>query len=399
MQSEKYTDASMPGYRVLNIPRCYYSRQVDIHDEHDCNNNSRKDNKINPSSPPTPNTVPLLSDAIIYFPSLFLREFVSTIVVLVLNSRLSSDLFIASPIVTLYVNIVFRRPLNNPYVTTLACLSAGDWRKANVVGYPGFNKERTRWWEIGLFWLMMVSAALCGAATAAGIRAYNDRMLGYEFIKGAAWGTGQMYFRANVDTDETCWKREYFGPTAKTVEIPVRLYRNSTASMIRDGNCLANIQWRWWFAEDLGAVLFIIVAYVHIWRWLRWDDMEKSNPNDRDVRYWQKLVTFSAVTASVGLMTTIAFPTANAGMHTSLFLGVYQSLNTDKNVASTSLNEPIIRAFGGSCGCLLAVMYEWLVAWLDTKEKGECPLADAVHKMLYNGGFPEKQAAVVVVPV
>ena len=385
--AEKHTDALMPNHRTLVIPKCYYSRQgVDRHSE--------KKNRISPFNSTPPNTVPTFSDAVIYFPSLFLREFVSTICVLVLNSRLGSDLFIAGPLVTLYVNIVFRRPTNSPYVMTLACMSAGDWRKANVAGYPGFSKDRTRWWELGLFWLWMVAAELLGAMTAAGIRAYNDKMLGYEFIKGAAWGTGQMYFRADVSTEETCWKQEYFGASAKTVEIPVRLYRNSTASMIRDSNCLVNIQWRWWFAEELSAVLFIIVAYVHIWRWLRWDDMEVSNPNDRDVRYWQKLVVFSVATATVGLMTAITFPTANAGMHTSLFLGVYQSLNTDKNVASTALNEPIIRVFGGTCGCLLAIVYEWVVAWLDTKDKGQCPWADAVHKMLYNGGIPDKPVSV-----
>jgi hypothetical protein len=374
VDSEDHMDAVMLPQRVLRIPQSYYERPTKNH--------------INPGTKTPPNTVPSLSDIQIYFPSLFLREFVSTICQLVLNSRLSSDLFIASPIVTLYVNIVFRRPLNNPYVTTLACLSAGDWRKANVAGYPGFNKERTRWWELLLYWMWMVTAQLCGAAAAAGIRAHNDRVLGYEFIKGAAWGLGQMHFRANVLDEDTCWDRAYFPPGSKTVEIPVRLYRNATETMLKS-SCLADVQWRWWFAEDLAAVLFLIVAYVHIWRWLRWDDMDKSNPTDKEERYWEKIVTFSAATASVGVMTAIAFPTANAGLHTSVFLGIYQTLNTDKNVTSTTLNEPVLRAFGGACGCLLAIAYEWGLAWLDTKEKGRSELADAAHKMLYNGAIPE----------
>ena len=136
VDSEDHMDAVMLPQRVLRIPQSYYERPTKNH--------------INPGTKTPPNTVPSLSDIQIYFPSLFLREFVSTICQLVLNSRLSSDLFIASPIVTLYVNIVFRRPLNSPYVTTLACLSASDWRKANVAGYPGFNKDKTRWWELAL---------------------------------------------------------------------------------------------------------------------------------------------------------------------------------------------------------------------------------------------------------
>ena len=375
--------------KVLRIPSSYYYyHRCEDDDRHQQARKKPPPPRINPHTPSLPNTVPSLADALVYFPSLFLREFVSTICVLVLNSRLSSDLFIASPVVSLYVNIVFRRPLNSPYVTTLACLSASDWRKANVAGYPGFNKDKTRWWELALFWAWLVAAELCGAAAAAAIRAHNDRVLGYEFVKGAAWGVGQMFLRANVQDSETCWNSEYFGPGSKTVDIPIRLFRNDTDRMLQSASCIADIRWRWWFAEDLGAVLFIVVAYVHIWRWLRWDDMEMSNPHDREMRYWQKIVTFSIATASVGAMTTIAFPTANAGLHTSLFLGVYQSLNADKNVASTALNEPLLRAFGGTCGCLLGVAYEWGLAWLDTKERGQSELADAAHKMLYNGAIP-----------
>jgi len=352
--------------------------------------------KINPKSakPASPtNTIPPLHDALIYFPSLFLREFVATICALVLNSRLGGDLFIASPLVTLYVNIVFRRPLNSPYVLTLGCLSAGDWRRANVAGYPGFNKERTRWWELALFWLLLLTAQLTGAAAAAGIRARNDRVLGYEFVKGAAWGTGQLHMRANLEGAESCWDRAYFGNSSSTkADIPIRLYRDATRDMFKSPACAADTQWRWWFGEELGAVLFIIVAYVHIWRWLRWDDMEKSNPSDREMRYWEKLVTFSIATASVGLMTAMAFPTANQGMHTSVFLGVYQALNADKTVTSLALNEPYIRAFGGTIGCLLAIVYEWALAWIDSKERGQCWMADAAHKMLYNGPIPEKAA-------
>jgi hypothetical protein len=277
-------------------------------------------------------------------------------------------------------------------VLTLGCLSAGDWRKANVAGYPGFNKERTQWWELALFWLMMLTAQLTGAATAAGIRAYNDRVLGYEFIKGAAWGTGQLHLRATLDSADSCWDRAYFPSGSTKVDIPARLYRNATDTMFRSAACTADTQWRWWFAEELGAVLFIITAYVHIWRWLRWDDMEKSNPTDREMRYWQKIVTFSMATASVGFMTAIAFPTANQGMHTSVFLGVYQALNTDKNVTSLSLGEPYIRSFGGVCGCLLAITYEWGLAWMDSKERKQSWLADVAHKMLYNGPIPERQS-------
>jgi hypothetical protein len=403
------TNAALPPAlaRLLRIPRQYYVRQVDLDDDDDDTTTNHygesahhhhpakrgSGNRINPRTARTPNTVPALGDALVYFPSLFLREFLSTICALVLNSRLGGDLFIAGPVVTLYVNIVFRRPLNNPFVTTLACLSAGDWRKANVAGYPGFSKERTQWWELLLYWAWMVGAQLSGAATAAAIRAHNDRVLGFEFIKGAAWGSGQIHFKANVDDSNTCWNRQYFGTAAPqtAVEIPVRLYRNATETMLKH-SCLASVQWRWWFAEDLAAVLFVTVTYVHVWRWLRWDDMEQSNAHNREMRYWQKLITFSAATASVGLMTAITFPTANAGLHTSLFLGVYQSLNADKNVTSNALNEPLLRAFGGACGCLLAVGYEWALAWLDTKERGQSALADAVHKMLYIGGVPERPA-------
>jgi hypothetical protein len=40
-------------------------------------------------------------------------------------------------------------------------------------------------------------------------------------------------------------------------------------------------------------------------------------------------------------------PTANAGLQTSVFLGIYRTLNTDKHFNSTGLNEPLLRAFAG----------------------------------------------------
>jgi small basic protein len=335
-------------------------------------------------------------DTPVYFVSIFLREFVSTICLLVLSSRLSGDLFIAGPVVTLYVNIVFRRPLNNPFVATLACMSSGDWRDANVAGYPGFNKKTTPRWKLFLYWLLLLTAELLGAVVAALIRASNDNILGYEFIKGAAWGTGQMYMRANVNNDESCWNKSMF-PSSSISEIPVRLYRDTTETIFKSQSCLIDTQMRWWFTEDLSATLFLIVAYVHIWRCLRWDDMQKSNPSPMEGRYWEKIITFSIASASLGIMTAMAFPTANAGLHTSVFLATYEKASSEKQVASNTLKEPLIRACGGMIGCLLAVIYEWIVSWLDSVEKkthggegevqccsGDSMQADEImHKLLY----------------
>jgi len=62
---------------------------------------------------PSDRIPPLVPDAVIYHTSLFAREFISTLCLLLLRSRLNSSLFIAGPIVTFYISIVFRRPLNN----------------------------------------------------------------------------------------------------------------------------------------------------------------------------------------------------------------------------------------------------------------------------------------------
>jgi hypothetical protein len=324
----------------------------------------------------------------LYFVSLFLREFLSVMCLLVLNSRLGGDLFIAGPIVTLYVSIVFRRPLLNPFVTTLACLSTGDWRNANVAGYPAYSKADTEWWELVLFWVWMVGAQLSGAAAAAYIRAYNDAILGYEFIKNAAWGAGQMHFRANLTQSDSCWNKSMF---QNVTDIPVRLYRDSDSTALND-NCLGSIQWRWWFAEDLAAALFLIVGYIHIWRWLRWDDMLQRNPTPKVERYWEKIVTFSIASASLGMMTSIAFPTAHAGWHTSLFLYVYESAGYNKHVTSNALSEPLFRGLGGIIGCLLAVLYEWQVSRLESVKKSDATQMDNyAHKLLYIMPIPDEE--------
>jgi hypothetical protein len=112
--------------------------------------------------------------------------------------------------------------------------------------------------------------------------------------------------------------------------------------------------------------------------------MEKSNPTDREMRYWEKFITFSMATVSVGFM-TLMFPAANQGMHKSVFLGVYLQLNTDKidkNVTSLSLGEKIhslvwesVWAF--ACYCLRVGTG---VAGFEGKET-----------VLNNGPIPERQ--------
>jgi hypothetical protein len=92
----------------------------------------------------------------------------------------------------------------------------------------------------------------------------------------------------------------------------------------------------------------------------------------------------------VGWFMTAKFPAANQGMHTSVFLGVYRALNTDKvdkNVTSLSLGEPYIwgSVWEFACYCLRGLV------WLDSKERKPLWLAEAVHKMLYNGQIPELQ--------
>ena len=327
----------------------------------------------------------------IYMSSLFIREYVSTICLLLLTSRLGGDIFIVGPIVTLYVNIVFRRPLNNPFVLTLACTSAGDWRKANVSGFPGFDFKKTSSIHLFLFFVLILIAQLSGAASAAGIRVYNEKVLGHEFIKGAAWGTGQMHLRADVTTDTTCWKQSAFPWDATSVEIPIRLLGNMTSEHIRDGACTARIQWRWWFMEEVGAVLFLIVAYIHVWKWLRWKDATKGNPNEQSEQYCENIIIFSTASASLGLMTTMAFPTASAGMHTSMFLGVYQALGPEE--ARTNLDEHWVRAFGGCVGCMMAVFYEWGMAWASGYKNGENSFADTIHKLLYIAEIPPEKKA------
>ena len=146
--------------------------------------------------------------------------------------------------------------------------------------------------------------------------------------------------------------------------------------------------------EDFGATLFLIVAYVHVWRWLRWKDMASNNPAPSTKDYWEEIVSFSTASAGLGLMTAIAFPTAHAGLHTSVFLGTYQSLTSDRSITSNALGEPLYRALGGAVGCACAVMYEYVVAMLDEPVESidNSVVANTLHKMLYFSPIPAKSA-------
>ena len=138
------------------------------------------------------------------------------------------------------------------------------------------------------------------------------------------------------------------------------------------------------------AVLFFIVGYIHIWRWLRWQDMKDTTANEQNDRYWRNLVAFSAASASLGLMNTMTFPTSHCGMHTSLFLSTYQALNPEKAVTANFMGEPLIRAVGGTVGCIMAVAYERALALVDEVEADPENTDDDrysmvmfIHKILY----------------
>ena len=90
------------------------------------------------------------------FISLFIREWLATFCLLLLCSRLG--VFFTGSIVTLFINIVFRRPVINPFVLTLGCASAGDWKRANVTGYPGFSQSSTSKLSLLFYWCWMVVA-------------------------------------------------------------------------------------------------------------------------------------------------------------------------------------------------------------------------------------------------
>ena len=324
--------------------------------------------------PTAPNSNDMYShwtDPYIFHASLFTREFVSTLLLLLLRSRLGSSLFIAGPIVIFYINIVFRRPLNNSFVLIFACFSAGDWKKANVAGYPGFDRNKTPKPGLWLYCLFLLAAQLSGAASAAAIKASYSRSIGSESMQ--AWGVNQVYLKVKENSPDSCWKNT-------TQPIPASLFGDQTADYL-DSNCTSNIQ-EWWFMEDLGAVFFLIVSYLHIWKWLRWDDEEHGNPTCMQERYWEKIVSFSVVSSILALTTAIAFPTAHAGWHTSLYLCVYQKLRNDLQVTSNAMLEPLIRGSGGFVGCLLAMVYEWSLARYFKEDRNAVDIL--MFKLLYH---------------
>ena len=312
-------------------------------------------------------------DPLIFHLSLLLREFLSTMLLLLLNSRLGGSLFIAAPIVTFYINIVFRRPLNNPFVLMFACCSAGDWKRANVAGYPGYNRDSTSFCELLIYCIFMTGSQLSGASAAAYVKASYAMSIGSEALQTSAWGINQLNIKVAENSTYSCWKNN-------TPPIPVRLFGDKTKDYLLD-SCTATIQGQWWFLEDMCAVIFLIVSYMHIWKWLRWDDEEDGNAACTESRYWGKIVSFSVVTGALNLATTMTFPSAHAGLHTSLYIFLYQTQRSDLYITTNNMYEPLIRGGGGIVGCGLAILYEQILArYFDNKRNWLDVLA---YKMLY----------------
>jgi hypothetical protein len=249
-------------------------------------------------------------------------------------------------------------------------------------------KETTKWMSILYFWVWILISQIAGAVTAAFFRAHNDAIFGSEFIDGAAWGSGQIYLKADTKKSNSCWNSVNQDNVHQKIQnIPVRLME-SQKTMLRD-NYTLYVQLLWWFTEDLVAVLFLIVGYIHIWRWLRWEDMKQTSANELQERYWRNLVAFSSASACLGLMTSMTFPTAHCGAHTSAFLSMYQYLRKEKAVTANFLYEPMIRVGGGFLGCLFAILYEKTITELERKKKGEHSAFEIfIHKVLYINQIP-----------
>ena len=325
----------------------------------------------NPPRASKPKSYSHWTDPAVFHASLFMREFLSTMCLILLQSRLGGSLFIAGPVVIFYVNIVFRRPLYNPFVLPFACFSAGDWKKATVAGYPGFKSGETAGYKLAAYYTELLIAQLLGATAAAYIKASYANTIGSEFIADSAWGINQMYLKVKEGSTSSCWN---------TAQVPVRLFGANTSQHLLDA-CISKIGFEWWFLEDLCAVFFLIVAYMHLWKWLRWDDEEAGNPSCDKQIYWAKIVAFSMVSAGLNLSTSIAFPTAHAGLHTSMYIFTYQSLRDDLNITVNAMYEPLIRAGGGAAGCFLALLYEQMLARYFKGKRTEIDIL--VFKILY----------------
>ena len=72
-----------------------------------------------------------------------------------------------------------------------------------------------------------------------------------------------------------------------------------------------------------------------------------------------------------------------------MFLSVYQSLRPEKAVTANFLYEPLIRAGGGTLGCLFAVLYEKTVTALETADP-QSAFYNVLHKVLYLAKLPDK---------
>jgi len=365
------TENTKPQFhRRLNIPHKWTLSEPVSRNENNDNPETTTQQILNSQTPTKPAPTELTTcDTVIILASIFSRELLSNLCLFLLRSRLGGSLFIAGPMVTFYIGIVFRRPLSNPFVLALACFSAGDWKKANVVGFPGLNERPAKTCHLAAFLLFLLTAQLGGAALAAVIKAGYGKAIGSEVIDGAAWGLGQMHLRANINSNSSCWNHTQFPAGGSGTEnIPIRLYGSSTKTMLIQ-SCHRLIRGGWWFAEDMCAALFLIVGFVHIWKWLRWDDTIESNPQECEQRYWAKIFAFSASSALLSLMSVLAFPTAHTGWHTTLYLSVYQTLRPELNLTVLNMDEPYLRAAGGLVGCLLALAYEQMIARISRGEK------------------------------
>lgn len=278
----------------------------------------------------------------------FLKEFVCTIMLLILYSRLGSYSFSAIALVIFVMLVVFAFPFMNPYLYFHVAIAL---QQGNPPEYRPTEPNFWIKWRIvrkAVVVVLLITAQLCGAVTAAYMRKYFTDTYGVEFMTPDATN-GIAAYRFNTTSTITTFDKQI----------------------------------RWTFEEFFAVILFLVgVTHIldsvvgMITHGTEQSNKKQDDPKPEENKYDIFNIHFPASAPPVVGIFYIAvliaglslmFPTAHFSIATSLYLYIVQTLTENdtplyKNtLVDTENGEVGYRILGGIFGTLMVMGYYQLI--------------------------------------
>ena len=295
--------------------------------------------------------------------SVFFREIVAVMLLLVLESRVSGYDLMNKPLILFLVLITVRLPYINSYAYIFE--SASMYKYKSHSRHGSRSDAQNSYWFHSVYFVVVLVAHILGAIWAAWLRVWFDVQYGTEIqlVSGPVLKFGiKTDVSALSRYDSTFFPEDRYScfaskgaNTTQTVWFPLLHLENYC---ITDTNIQA-----WYIGEEMAYVFLLCTCLMHSWiATSATKDGKPGSANPFVKEYWNKLFRLSVLLTAVNLALARAFPTAHGSFHNTIFAYYYQRWTPGAEQIDDRHGEFFFRVLGGVVGALLAIAYNAMVA-------------------------------------